>query len=96
MRAKRGRGSARVAGSGSDSTESRPVTGRKETPTGGPHLSAVEEMESGAGPDWAGKREMGRRYFPGPRGEKRKGNEEGELGQFGLKRFREKERVFHF
>ena len=28
--------------------------------------------------------------------EKEKGNEEGELGQFGLKRYREKERVFHF
>ena len=37
-------------------------TGKGMTPTGGAHLSVVEEKKKGgAGPDWAGRREMGRR-----------------------------------
>ena len=42
--------------------------------------------ERGAGPDWAGNRETGRRDFPGPRGEKGKGKRRDGLA--GLKRGR--------
>ena len=81
MRAKRGRGSARVAGSGSDSTESRPVTGRKETPTGGPHLSAVEERKGAPGRIGLGTGKRAGGIFL-RRGEKRERGK-GEMGRLG-------------
>ena len=61
------------------------------TPTGGLHLSAVEEKERGAGPDWAGGGETGRREgFSGPR-EKKKNKRSA-----GLETGKGEEEVLHF
>jgi len=80
-------------GSGSDSTESRPVTGRKETPIGGPHLSAVEERKGAPGRIGLGNGKRAGGIFLG-RGEKGNGEKERWAG-WAEKRKGVKERLFH-